>query len=365
VTRPATGKDSGFVHFDAIGLNGGVPSAAAARDYVTPPPRIFTRSHAAVPEIDSASWRLVIGGLVGRPLELSLIELRTRFPVRDVTAALVCAGLRRREFLRLGSLNGELPWGGEPVANIRWRGVSLKDVLAVADVAPDGRHVVMTGLDCVERQGAHFGFGGSIPMEKAQDQDALLAFELDGKPLPPEHGFPVRAFVPGWIGARSVKWLGRIDLSAQPSNNYFRTSAYRMQRSANPDAPLDVTAGDALEEIFLNSAIVTPDMATPLRAGQVDVAGWAIGPRAEAPSRVEVSSDGGMTWIDAVLQPAADRWSWRLWRRSIMLAPGSHELVVRAWDRAGQTQPQSIEETWNVKGYVNNAWHRVTVAVDE
>lgn len=136
------------------------------------------------------------------------------------------------------------------------------------------RYVEFVGLDQVERQGERFGFGGSIDLAKALHGDTLLASELNGAPLPVEHGFPLRAVVPGWIGARSVKWLGRITLTAEPSGNYFQSKAYRIQREADPRDPRDVSAGDALSEAPLNSVIVAP---MPIRTSRRGSCGSAAG----------------------------------------------------------------------------------------
>lgn len=349
---------------DAEGLNGGVPAEELAGRPITPPAMLFTRSHAASPRIEVAGWQVQVSGLVDRPGSYTVAELGQRFRRREVVATMICAGLRRDEFLRLGPLPGELPWSAEPIGTSRWGGVSLRDLLDAAGVQPGAAHVGFVGGDVVERHGEHFGFGGSIDLTKAMDPDVLLATHLDGNPLPVDHGFPVRVVVPGWYGARSVKWLREIELRREPSANYFQTRAYRVQREANPADRRDVTAGTALAEVVLNSVILTPAPGGPVAAGLTEVTGWAIGPEAAAPARVEVSVDAGATWQDAVVMPSAERWTWRLWSIRVRLQPGRHELVVRAWDEAGRGQPAAVEETWNVKGYANNAWHRLPLRVE-
>lgn len=354
-------KDSHFLTLDAEGLNGGAPPATQAGRLFTPPRSLFTRSHAPAPAIDPAAWRLSVTGLVDRPTRFSLADLEHSFPIRDVAATMVCAGLRRREFLALGPLPGELPWGTEPAGTSRWRGVSLADLLTAVGVDPAAQQVEFTGLDQVERQGHRFGFGGSVPLDKARDPDVLLAFALDGAPLPHDHGFPVRVVVPGYIGARSVKWLAEIAVRREPSANYFQAKAYRVQRTPNPADPRDVSAGEPLGSLPLNSVILTPETGARVTAGPVEVAGWAIGPGGEAVDRVELSLDDGATWGPTRLEATGHRWTWQLWRATAHLAPGAHQIVVRAWDRQGRTQPARLSEVWNVKGYVNNAWHRVSV----
>jgi sulfite oxidase len=124
-----------------------------------------------------------------------------------------------------------------------------------------------------------------------------------------------------------------------------------------------VTDGVALDEILLNAVILVPPDGAALSPGPVVIRGWAIGPHGTAPSRVEVSVDGGATWYEAGIEATEERWIWRLWAARMQLGPGDHELVVRAWDQEGRGQPASVEETWNVKGYANNAWHRARVTV--
>ncbi|HZA98732.1 MAG TPA: molybdopterin-dependent oxidoreductase, partial [Gemmatimonadales bacterium] len=176
-------ESSRLVH-DRDGLNT-ASWPVPADDVVTPVDLFFTRSHAAVPHIDPESWRLEIGGLVERARSFSLAELRQSFPRRQVTATLVCAGLRRDEFLSLGPLPGELPWGPEPAGTGEWTGVALGDLLRELGVTPSARHVELIGLDQVERHGQRFGFGGSIDISKALGDEVLLATDLNGAPLPP------------------------------------------------------------------------------------------------------------------------------------------------------------------------------------
>jgi sulfite oxidase len=330
---------------------------------VTPIDLFFTRSHAPVPQIDPAAWRLEVGGLVHHPKTFSLEELGA-FPRRDVTATLVCAGLRRDEFLTLGPLPGELPWGPEAASTGRWTGVALRDVLEVVEPADGACHVEFIGLDRVERLGQRFGFGGSIDLDKALSAEVLLASELNGAPLPPAHGFPLRAVVPGWIGARSVKWLGRIRLSAEPSPNYFQSRAYRFQREVDPRDPRDITAGVALSAVPLNAVILHPTADQVVPAGPLLVRGWAMGSGGRPVTSVELSPNGGRDWVLARIAATGAAWSWSFWEAALQLSPGCHTLVVRATDSAGETQPPNLSATWNVKGYNNNAWHRVAVRAE-
>ena len=355
-------KASRLVH-DSDGLN----TAAwpvPGDEFITPVDSFFTRSHAPVPAIDAGSWRLEVAGLVERPRSFALAELFQAFPRRQVTATLVCAGLRRDEFLSLGPLPGELPWGPEPAGTGEWTGVALGDLLHAVGAGHGARHVELIGLDQVERHGKRFGFGGSIDLSKALGDEVLLATHLNGAPLPREHGFPLRAVIPGWIGARSVKWLGQINLRADPTPNYFQTRAYRVLRQVDPGNPRDVSRGEALSEVPVNAVILEPVSGQRLARGKVRLRGWAMGSAARRVRLVEVSSNAGADWVPARLLPQESAWTWTFWEAVVDLAPGDQTLVVRATDSSGATQPSSITDTWNVKGYCNNAWHRVPVVVE-
>lgn len=344
----------------ADGLNSGTWPIIAPDQLITPVARFFTRSHAPVPAIDPATWRLEVDGLVSRPVRYSLDQL-AGFPPTTLDATLVCAGLRRAEFLALGPLPGELPWGPEPVSTGRWGGIALEDLLDAAGVAAGARYVEFTGLDGVEREGRRFGFGGSIDLDKAIGGDVLLATTLNGATLPAMHGFPLRAVVPGWIGARSVKWLGRITLAAEPSANYFQSRAYRTQQQRDPARPQDVSAGTPLGEAPVNAVIVEPAADAIVESGEVRARGWAMGSGNRPLVSVEISATGGRDWQPARITARGSAWTWSFWEATVTLEPGPHILAVRATDDAGATQPAELSATWNVKGYANNAWHRVPI----
>jgi sulfite oxidase len=334
------------------------------RELITPADLFFTRSHARTPDIDPRSWRLEVTGLVQRPASFTLDQLQQRYPAREVTSTMVCAGLRRSEFLTLGPLPGELPWGPEPVSTGRWSGIGLGDLLRDLGMAPGARHVEFVGLDTVERLGRRFGFGGSVDLEKALSPEVLLATRLNGEPLPPDHGFPLRAVVPGWTGARSVKWLGRIIVAEVTSENYFQAKAYRVQREINPSDVRDVTMGTPLTEVPLNAVIVSPAPDAVVPAGPVRLRGWAMGSGGRMVTALQVSSDGGAQWSPARIVAGGRAWTWSLWEAVVELPPGPHTLVVRAVDSEGATQPAALADTWNVRGYNNNAWHRVPVRAE-
>ncbi|HEY0305740.1 MAG TPA: molybdopterin-dependent oxidoreductase [Longimicrobiales bacterium] len=347
--------------YDDQHLNAGSRPTVAADTLITPTADFFTRSHATPPAIDARAWRLEVGGLVDRPTHYSLAELGARFERHEVTATLVCAGMRRAELLALGPLPGELPWEADAAGTGVWTGFRLGDVLRAAGARPEAAHVEFIGLDRVERHGHEFGFGGSIDLAKALSDEVILATHLNGAPLPREHGFPMRVLVPGWIGARQIKWLGRLNVTAAPSDNYFQTMAYRVQREVNPDDPRDVTSGVAMTEVPVNAVIIAPGPRDVLKAGTTAVRGWAMGTGCAPVRTIEVSVDDG-EWIAAHAIADAGAWGWLFWEAVVELAVGMRIVRVRARD--GTTaMPATIDETWNVKGYGNNAWHQVRVEV--
>ena len=263
---PPYGKHPATLVRQARPFNAGPPPERMRAGFLTATEDFFVRNHGDVPEVEAAAYRLKVEGAVERPLALSLADL-ARFPRREVTATLQCAGNRRQELVERKPIPNELPWGLEAVSTARWSGVALADVLAAAGPTAEARHLALTGLDETERHGHRFRFGGSIPLDKALAPEVLLATGMNGAPLPPVHGAPLRLVVPGWIGARSVKWLASITLQAGPSDNYFQRVAYRLF-PAHVDADNVVwEEGAMLGELPVNSIVTSPRAGARLPAG--------------------------------------------------------------------------------------------------
>jgi sulfite oxidase len=354
------GKDPSLVIRSEEPLNAGPPLAALRAQEVTGNDLFYIRNHGTIPRIDPEAHRLVVDGLVEEPLSLSLAEIRA-LPAVHLPATLECAGNRRSELIAAKPIPGELPWHEDAISTAFWTGASLAQVLARARPKPSAHHAAFAGLDEVERRGRRFGFGGSIPLGKALAPETLLAYGMNGAPLPVLHGGPLRTLVPGYVGARSVKWLSRITLEERPSDNYFQTVAYRLFPPHVTAETVDWEAGLMLSDVALTSVICSPEEGETVRPGVVRVKGYALAGAGRRVERVEVTGDGGVSWVPAELHDDRGPWVWRFWRVSLGLTPGPYEIMVRAWDSAGEGQPESVESVWNFKGYMNNAWHRVRV----
>jgi sulfite oxidase len=332
------------------------------RSWVTPTEKFYVRSHAPVPQIDADSFRLKIEGLVDRPLSISLRELRENFKQQSITCTLTCAGNRRTEHSLIKPVKG-VPWQAGAIGNAKWSGAGLADVLKKAGVKSNARHVWFEGLDQIERSSGIIPFGGSIPIEKAMGADdsasgALLTTEMNGQPLNGDHGAPLRMVVPGYIGARSVKWLGKIVVSDRPSPNHYVANAYKL---VTHGSKLEWAEQGPIYRMPLNSVICTAPTKSAAKNGKITVTGYALpqGRQANAIAKVEVSADNGKTWSPAKITSPAREYCWVLWSADIAISSSTKDVLVRATDSNGKRQPEHVD--WNMKGYLFNAWHRASI----
>lgn len=346
-------------------LNAGTPPELARQSYITPQAHFFVRNHGSVPHVSQYRYILSVKGMVQSPLKLSLTELKEEFRTSTVMATLQCAGHRRSELATIQPIPGEISWGAEASGNALWLGVPLREVLVAAGIDPHAKHLAFTGLDEISRGGEHFGFGGSIPLEKAMEPEVLLAYAMNGEPLPPLHGFPLRVVVPGYIGARSVKWLANINVQEQPSLNYFQRQAYKLFPPDVQPETADWEQGTMLGHLPLNSLICQPCEGETFAPGPLTISGYAITGEGHQIEWVELSINGGTTWTEARLQAGIHPWAWRFWSTILDLRPGQYQIRVRAWDSSGRTQPEELGQVWNWKGYLNHAWHCVNIFVRE
>ena len=351
------GKRTDMIVHEEEPFNAEPGLAALAEGSLTATDAFYVRGHGPVPEIDPEAWRLRVHGLVARELNLSLETLREALPERTVTATLQCAGNRRAGLIAIRDIPGQ-PWGPGATGTATWTGVALADVLALAEPMHDAAHVGFEGAEMCPEATPVERFGGSIPLDKAGRPEVLLAWAMNGEPLAPVHGAPLRVVVPGYIGARSVKWLHRIEVRSRPWRGYFQHVVYRLLPEDGTPGP---GAGMPLGLVALNADVLAPADGDTVPAGPVEIRGYAFAGGERHVARVDVSLDAGATWMQAELLDDLGRWAWRHWRSTVHLAPGEHEIVVRAWDSSAATQPEDEAALWNPKGYVNNARPKVRV----
>jgi sulfane dehydrogenase subunit SoxC len=333
--------------------NHGMPLEGLRYD-VTPLGMHYLLIHFDIPPADETNWSVAVGGLVERPLELSMDDLRGRPAVTHVVT-MECAGNGRA---RLHPRPLSQPWLVEAVGTAAWTGTPLAPILHEAGLRADAVELVFTGADHGTQGGVEHDYQRSLPVEDALRGEVLLAYAVNGQPLPPQHGFPVRLLVPGWYGMTSVKWLTGIDAVAEPFEG-FQQWAYRL-RQREEDEGVPVTR---MEPRALMVPPGFPDFFVRTRtvdAGPVELEGrvWS---GSGGIARVEVSTDGGTTWSEAVLDEPVGTFAWRRWCWTWDAPPGEHELIVRATDVDGRTQP--FDEPWNHHGLANNLVQRVPVTV--
>ena len=328
---------------------------ADVHSWVTPTRLFFVRNHFDVPELDVASWRLSVGGCVGRPLVLTWNELDA-MPQRTLLATLECAG-NGRSFL-----SQKVPgvqWSAGAVAHAEWSGVPLCDVLELAGIDEATVEIVCEGADVGTEpdhpEPMHFARG--LPLAKALQRDTLLALRMNGEPLTPSHGFPLRLLVPGWYGVASVKWLTRLEASRVPFRGYFQTVKYTIKRGTG-----DQQVTLPLQDMAVKSEIVRPYAGEALALGKQRVFGLAWAGE-EPVGKVELSTDGGKTWGQTDLLGPWAPYSWTLWEYLWNVKnAGSYELLSRATSITGRTQPTEYDPLYS--GYMIHFSRPISVRVE-
>jgi DMSO/TMAO reductase YedYZ molybdopterin-dependent catalytic subunit len=331
----------------------------------TPNESFFVRYHlAGIPEeVDAAQWRLKVGGEgAGNPLELSLSELRSSFEAVEVAAVCQCSGNRR------GFSDPHVPgvqWGFGAVGNALWRGVRLKDVLGRSNLRPETVEIVVSGADSPVLDGTP-NFVKSIPIDKALDDNTLIAFEMNGAPLPHFNGFPIRLIVPGWTATYWMKHLDSIEASTKPFAGFWMKGAYRIPRGKFPIVQHFLsqmtTANEPITEMVVNSMITAPRNGHGMQVAETaEIRGLAwdggYGIR-----RVDISVDGGETWREVALGKDIGRFGFRSFRFPFTPArAGKYQVLAKASNGVGQTQAEKL--IFNPAGYHNNVIRPLTVDV--
>lgn len=393
------------------------PVALLTESFLTPNDLWFIRNHHPVPKIDESTFRLSLSTTAsndGRSFSYSLADLRSRFRKVDVVSSIQCGGNRRAEMSKIVETAGK-PWDVSAIGTAKWSGVRLADVIADSlGYSYEGLYAVLQQMDDAQAQSqaqaqaqeprqevekpyipshVHFtaadGLNASIPIKKALDYfgDVLLAYEMNGQPLPREHGYPLRVVVPGHVGIRNVKWVQKIELSDREAVGAWQSGmAYKgFGPNVTSLAGIDTAKIQSLQEQPVQSAITYPVSFADLEEGTHTVRGYAYSGGGRKVIRVDVSADGGNTWKQATLldgseQPADRAWAWTLWECDLDLttvpaavtesarergktASKQHVLVCKATDTSYNVQPDTVNGIWNLRGINNNAWHRVKVNV--
>jgi DMSO/TMAO reductase YedYZ molybdopterin-dependent catalytic subunit len=328
-------------------------------DVITPNDAFFVRYHLSdIPAVDAASWRLKIGGDgANGEAELSLDDLK-KMPTAEVVAVNQCSGNRRGLFWP--HVAG-VQWGYGAMGCARWKGTRLKDVLAKVGIKPDAIEIVFDGADRPAVDGTP-DFVKSIPVWKAMEDTTLIAYEMNGSPLPHFNGFPARIVLPGWTGTYWLKHVVSIRAVTKPFDGFWIKSAYRIPVGKFPVVARFISqetpANTPITEILVNSLITSHRDGATVNAGKVTVAGIAWDGGYEIRT-VEVSSDGGMTWNAATLEENLGRYAFRPWRHVIDIRPGKNTVSARATNAIGQSQTASL--ILNPAGYHHNVMQSVTL----
>jgi len=327
---------------------------------VTPTSLFFVRNHFAVPRIDTPSWSLSVWGEVERPAMLRYDDLK-QMPSKEVVCLLECAGNSRATMQPAAE---GVPWDHGAVGTARWTGVPVRIVLEEAILRPGATDVLFEGADFGKEKTApgalaprELSYSMSLPVEKALHPDTLLAYEMNGEALPPEHGHPVRLLVPGWYGMASVKWLVNIRVLNQPFRGFHENDYYVFVAEGSTDSAM----GGRVSSIRVKSLITWPGRGELLSPGTHRIHGvaWSgMGPV----SQVELSTDDSRTWHAAAVQEARSPYAWQHWEYEWeTVRPGYYLIRARATDSQGNVQP--LHAPWNFRGYAVNSIHVVPVTV--
>ncbi|MXY46389.1 MAG: sulfite oxidase [Chloroflexi bacterium] len=334
--------------------NRGMPLEGLRYD-ITPTGMHYLLIHFDIPAADADSWQLDIGGLVSNPISLSMADIRQR-PRVTMPVTMECAGNGRA---RLNPRPVSQPWLLEAIGTAEWAGTPLRGVLEEAGVGSSAVELVFTGSDEGVQGGEAQLYQRSLTVNDAMRDEVMLAYEMNGAPLEPQHGYPLRLIVPGWYGMTSVKWLNTIEAVSEPFTGYQMDQTYRYKTS--PDDPGEPVSTMRVRALMIPPGI--PDFMTRTRlmdASAVVLSGKAWAGRLGV-TQVEVSVDDGMNWQQATLGKQVGQFAWRNWSFEWDAKPGRHYLSVRATDEQGNVQPSA--QPWTLQGMGNNLVQRVEVIV--
>lgn len=347
-------------------LQSETPLALLREHRITPKALLYMRNNqdltgSFTTEAPTGPWRLELGGRLATPLTLNAADLK-RYPFAETEMVLQCSGNSRGQYGRASPVSGA-QWQDGAVANVVFGGARLKDVLAPLGVLNGARYLTARGAGDAHEPDLP-PFERSVPLEDVLDT-ALLATMLNGEPLPAVHGGPVRLVLPGYFGVNNVKWLTRLSLDPEPTDNLYQTERYRLPlRPLKPGDPFEPTLENSRPSwrMSVKSLLWSPLVGESQCAGPVPLSGVAWTDGRSSVAFVEVSADGGKSWRRADLEAATSPYAWRPWSLTLALEVGEHELWVRAGDSAGNVQPLD-GAGWNPAGYEFSGVQRVRLSV--
>lgn len=361
-------------------FNAETPPSILIDEFITPNDIFFVRNHLPVPIIDPKRYELHITGIGVKDVKLTVEDLKTLFIHHSVITTMQCAGNRRAEMSAAKPVKG-IEWTSGAIGTAEWTGVRLSDVLQYAGLDPEKcennpkiKHVQFEGLD---RDMTQTHYGGSIPIEKAIDRygDVILAFQMNGTEIPRDHGYPIRVIVPGHVGARNVKWLGKIVVSSEESKSFWQQHDYKGLPPTTDIALLDPKKAASIQELPVQSSICEPrdESAVNEDDGRVEVKGYAWSGGGRDIIRVDITADNGYNWQVAELKKPIEQrpgraWAWTPFRASVKIPEnhtGSMRVCSKAVDASYNVQPEHVESIWNPRGFLNNVWSCINLKVEK
>ncbi|KAF3669472.1 Sulfite oxidase [Capsicum annuum] len=350
--------------------------------YVTPVEFFYKRNHGPIPVVDDIErYSVSLCGLINNSKELFMKDI-WKLPKYTVTATLQCAGNRRTAMSKSRTVKG-VGWDIAAIGNAVWGGAKLADVLELVGIPyltsisqSGGKHVEFVSIDkCKEENGGPYK--ASIPLSQATnpEADVLLAYEMNGEPLNRDHGYPLRVVVPGVIGARSVKWLESINIIADECQGFFMQKDYKMFPPTVNWDNINWSTRRSQMDFPVQSAICSLEDVSVVKHGKITIKGYAVSGGGRGIERVDLSVDGGKTWVEAnryqktgipyiADDSSSDRWAWVFFEAEANI-PQRAEIVAKAVDISANVQPESIDSIWNLRGILNTSWHRVQVRVGQ
>ncbi|OQD87530.1 hypothetical protein PENANT_c005G07289 [Penicillium antarcticum] len=365
-------KHADMLHLLQFPYNGEPPKRLVTSKAITPNPLHFVRNHGGIPIIDKEKWDLSLDGLVNHPKTYKFHDLmdETKFPRMEKTVTMQCSGTRRIEQISLYGGQGDevpqAPWAEGAIGTARYVGISLKKLIKdCGGLVKPAKHLELYGAETYVKDLEVGNYVVSVPWSKVKANEVILAWEMNGQPLPKIHGYPLRVVVLGYIGARSVKWLYRIKAIENPSSAPVQSREYLYFNQQVGKYNLRPTDGIQIQEMPVSSAIMSPwTKQAVVHTGKIRCKGWAYSGGGRWPERVELSADGGFSWYDVPPERLSKKgkWTWRTWEFDLPCdVEGWIEIVCRCWDNSLNTQPLNVRAAWNWGLHVTSSAHRIKV----